>query len=422
MQREPYLVIGAKGVVSAVRIGCCRLCGWRGLTTVLDLGTMAFTGIFAKPGVEVPRGPLELVECESCGLVQLAHEFPLDLLYGNAYGYRSGLNPSMSEHLRGIALEAWRIARPDVGDVILDIGSNDGTLLNAFPSSANRIGYDPLADKYAEHYAHGIVRHSELFTARSVDVVGRNRAAIVTSIACFYDLPDPVGFARAIWQVLKDGGIWILEMATTEDIAGMAWDQICHEHQEYYSEQHVAEILYRAGFERLSMAHNNANGGSVRIVAKKVQQRAVTPLVSNPQQHQWNGLSERVRATCSAIKAHLEREKAAGRTVWGYGASTKGNVLLQSAGIGPDLLPLIVDANPDKDGCVTPGTGIPIKYDSRPQWNGPSVPDAFLVLPWHFRDFIVKKEVGFLARGGELIFALPEFQVVNKDGVREVGA
>ena len=412
--------------MSHERIQSCRLCGWPSLTSVLDLGEMAFTGMFPKPGVEVPRGPLELLECDACGLAQIAHAYSPEVLYGNSYGYRSGLNPSMVAHLKELATEAWQIAKPERGDVVLDIGANDGTLLGFFPSTVNRIAYDPLAEKYAKHYDRGIVRHAELFTEASVDVVGRDRASIVMTIACFYDLPDPVGFARAVWAILKNGGIWVIEIATADNIWNGAWDQICHEHQEFYGIEQLRDICDRAGFSVVNVFDDDVNGGSTRLIAAKEsarewypspfsESRAILPV-------RWAETRETIDRQCAALKAYLEAEKKRGRIVWGYGASTKGNVVLQRAGIGPELLPCIVDANPDKDGCVTPGTGIPIVTEATSRWIGAGEPNAFLVLPWHFREFVIQKEHTFLDTGGELIFALPKLEVVTKDGVREVAA
>ena len=426
-------------------ISKCRLCGWEGFSPAIDLGEMAFTGYFPKqrsdvplsPGEEaVPRGPLELVECDACGLVQIAHHYASDLMYGPTYGYRSGLNASMAQHLKGIAEQGWRLAKPERGEAVVDIGANDGTLLNCYPDHVRRFAFDPLADKWAQYYKPGIVRFSGCFDAeQGIAIVGRDNAKIVTSIACFYDMPDPVGTARGIYAILKDGGIWILEQATTDSVIEIgAWDQICHEHMEYYATAQILDILERASLRLIGLQRNSANGDSWRIIAQKggnlpgLDKSEYRTAYSH---YSWDNLRARIDRNCRELKSFLEAEKSAGNIVWGYGASTKGNVVLQRAGIGPELLPLILDANEEKDCAETPGTRIPIRLWKGPWiggtcnpeelWKG-TAPQSFLVLPWHFRDFIIEKEHAFLKAGGKLVFALPNLEIVTKESVREKAA
>lgn len=397
----------------------CHLCGWPHLTRVLDLGTMALTGVFPRPGQDVPEGPLEVVTCDACGLAQLGHVYPLHELYGAHYGYRSGLNPTMVAHLRSIAEDAWRLAAPEPGDFVVDLGSNDGTFINLYPDSVTRIAFDPLLPKYAEHYRTGVEPFPEFFTPASALKVPQGRAAIVTSIACFYDLPDPVGTARAIARLLKPGGIWVVEVADLDAmIRNMAFDQIVQEHVEYYRGGDILGMARRAGLSYVRDVQNDINGGSCRFVFRKggldIPEFTIERVID------WPAFQHRIDRACVALRQFLEDEHDSGRTVWGYGASTKGNVVLQRAAITPDLLPLILDANPDKDGCETPGTHIPIRFEDRPLVAVPGRPETVLVLPWHFRDFIIQKEREFLRQGGRLVFALPTLEVVTKDALKEV--
>jgi hypothetical protein len=394
------------------KISTCRLCGWAGLRTVVDLGTMAYTGYFPKPGEVVPEGPLEIVECESCRLAQLAHEYDPAEMYGPTYGYRSGLNPSMVEHLRGVALDAWKYAKPEAGDLVVDIGANDGTLLGFYPDSVKRIAIDPLCEKYADHYKPGIARAGVPYTpSNGIAFVGYGQAKIVTTIACFYDFADPVGVARSIYGILRDGGVWIIECATAESITSGAWDQINHEHTLYLGIRQLVEIIERADLRIIGYGKSDVNGGSVRIVCQKGGRWPAvgTDLKWGNGFTVWGGVQERIDADCAKLRHYLESAKRDGRRVIGYGASTKGNAVLQRAGVTPELIDEIVDVNPDKIGSVTPGTGIPIAASS------PS-PSAYLVLPWHFEKFIVEKEREFLQHGGELIFALPKFHRVTRNG------
>ena len=306
----------------------------------------------------------------------------------------------------------------------MDIGSNDGTLLGFYPDIVRRMGFDPLADKYADFYAPGVLRCSDFFTpSLGIATVGRGQAKIVTTIACFYDIPDPVGFARAVWAILDEGGIWVVEMATVDDILGGAWDQICHEHTEYYGINQIADIIERAGLRTIGATPNDVNGGSIQFVFQKGGHHQAITIGRAHKERDWTGLASRIDKQCQQLRDYLVEQRANKKVIYGYGASTKGNVILQRAGIGPDLLPIIYDASAEKNGKVTPGTGIRIETMQAALEAGPLTsltvsPDAMLVLPWHFREFVINKERAFLEGGGELVFALPDLEIVSSAGVR----
>ena len=413
------------------RLSACRLCGWEDLPTVLDLGEMAFTGIFPKPGEDVPSGPLELVKCGACNLVQLAHVYDQAVLYGPSYGYRSGLNQTMVAHLKEVAALAWREARAEPGETVIDIGANDGTLLAANPKSARRVGIDPLADKWADCWPEGAVRIAKSFPCSPWSPKGDSLnlpAAVVTSIACLYDAQEPVKWARVIANWLRPGGIWIIELALAGHILSGAWDQVCHEHALYFGASQLSDLMTRAGLRVVKAVDTSTNGGSLLLVAKK--EEGCHLWSPREREEDWPELTHKIEKTCVDLRECLEAYKAAGKTVWGYGASTKGNVVLQRAGIESDLLPRIMDANQEKDGKQTPGTQIPIfthtgswvappgLKDERAGIGGPlQRPHAFLVLPWHFRDFVIEKEYAFLEASGKLIFALPKLEIVTKESL-----
>jgi hypothetical protein len=403
----------------------CRVCGNRNLELVLDLGQQALTGIFPKPSdPAIPKGPLELVFCPDCTLVQMKHTYNPEQLYGQNYGYRSGLNKSMVRHLNLKAEYLTRLATLKSGDRILDIGSNDGTLLGAYSiEGLYKLGIDPTAGKFRKYYKESINLVEDFFSVENYRrVAGEKQAALVTSIAMFYDLESPVGFARDVRKILADDGVWHFEQSYLPTMLRMnSFDTVCHEHSEYYSLHSIQEILERAEMKILDVTFNDINGGSFAVTAcrKNSSREPNTPLV------EWVLESEKQSGIDTAapiidfakgipVKAQLlvdllKRLATAGKTVIGYGASTKGNVLLQYAGITGDLLQAIAEVNTDKFGHVTPGTKIPIISDEQAR---AMKPEFFLVLPWHFRNDILSREHDFIREGGKFIFPLPEPEIV----------
>lgn len=406
----------------------CRICGNRDLVPILDLGQQALTGVFpGRSDDPVTVGPLELLKCHgdsACGLVQLRHSYDSREMYGDNYGYRSGLNRSMVRHLetkvRGL------LDRHPAGpaDLVLDIGSNDGTLLSFYPPNLRRVGMDPTSAKFREHYAEGIEVITDFFSASAfAERFGNAKARIITSIAMFYDLDDPTAFVRQIAEVLHDEGVWHFEQSyLSAMLARNAYDTVCHEHLEYYSLRQIEWMLDRCGLRVLDVALNDINGGSFAVTVGKVGSRHIPNSASIDRfraEEARSGLDtldpyrafeQRVFAHRDALVALLLRLAGDGATVVGYGASTKGNVILQFCGLTPALLPCIAEVNPNKFGCVTPGTHIPIVSENEAHQRRP---DYLLVLPWHFRDNLIEREAQFLSRGGRMIFPLPEIDIVG---------
>lgn len=404
----------------------CLVCGCRELAPVLDLGTMALTGLFpATPDEAVPAGPLELVRCTGeCGLVQLRHVYPAHLLYGDGYGYRSGLNVSMVEHLRSVA--AWALARTEGlgrGDIVLDIGSNDGTLLSSYAPGPTLVGIDPTIRKFGHHYRDDVQRVPDFFTA---DLwrrcFGRDRAKLVTSIAMFYDLVDPVGFASDVAEILAPDGVWITEQSYLPTmLERTAYDTVCHEHLEYYGLRQIDYIARRAGLQIIDAELTETNGGSCIVALSRsrpaVERVAVRELLSaeaNLDSGTYERFASAVSAHRSALCSALDRSAANGLVTFGYGASTKGNVILQHCGLTAADLPYFAEVNEEKFGRFTPGSGIPIVAE---QVARAFEPDQYLVMPWHFRAAIVAREQEFLSGGGGLMFPLPEVDLVKRPRV-----
>lgn len=403
----------------------CRVCGSQAITEVLDLGTTAFTGVFpASPEEKIDHGRLSLLVCEGCGLVQLADSFPADVLYGDNYGYRSGLNASMLQHLRRTANRLERLAGLSAGDVVLDIGANDGSLLRSYTTPGiTRVGIDPTIAKFHEFYDDATICVADFFNAANFDSVSTQRAKVVTSIAMFYDLEDPVAFARDISASLTDDGLWHFEQSYMPwMLRSGAYDTICHEHLEYYSLTTIQRILDDAGMMIVDVATNAVNGGSIAVTAAKAngswKPASIIPewLLKEEARNRvhevatWAAFAETVRSRQSDLHELLTALRDSGKKVMGLGASTKGNVLLQTSGITADLLPYVGDVNPYKFGRFTPGTNIPIVSEADVL---AMEPDYLLVLPWHFRETFMVTLEPFLARGGRLIFPLPDLEIVG---------
>lgn len=406
------------------KIDKCRVSGNPNLISVLNLGHQALTGVFPRSVDEsITVGPLELVWCMDSGLLQLAHSFDAGEMYGENYGYRSGLNQSMVRHLTQKISYLERFAEVQTGDIVLDIGSNDCTSLKAYKTPGlRRIGIDPTGAKFKQYYPDDVSLVPDFFSAANFRKVESRQAKVVTSIAMFYDLENPIAFVEQIAEVLADDGVWHFEQSYMPSMLRMcSYDTICHEHLEYYSLAVVEKILDKAGMEVLDVQTNAVNGGSFAVTAAKRggSRKRNQPVIQwMLEQEERMGLNtpapyrdfeERVFRHRADLTRLLQALAADGKKVLGYGASTKGNVVLQFCGITTAEVAAIAEVNPDKFGCFTPGTHIPIISEEEARAMNP---DYFLVLPWHFKDAIIAREQEFIARGGKLIIPFPEIEII----------
>jgi SAM-dependent methyltransferase len=386
---------------------------------------MELTGFFPKENENVPKLPLELAKCEDCGLTQLYHNFDVGQLYGETYGYRSGLNVSMINHLNDIADELTSLINICDHDNILDIGSNDGTFLGCYKKrkNINFLGIDPSANKFRNYYKNDIDLIINFFSKEIITEKYNNKKfAIVTTVAMFYDLPDPIKFAQDICDILKDDGIWFSEQSyCISMIKATSFDTICHEHIEYYCFKQFKHICDIVGMKIVKLEFNNINGGSFNcVVTKKTNHKLVEcpleiELVLNNETEFWKTnpieiLKNNIELTNSKLFQLFDEINNNNKIIHGYGASTKGNVLLQYFNIKRDILKYICEVNEYKFGKYTPGTLIPIISDTESK---NLRPDYYFVLPWHFRDNIINKEIDYLKSGGKLIFPLPKLEIIS---------
>ncbi len=411
--------------MSYKKIDRCRICGNSHLERVLDLGEQMLTGVFPREkGAQFTRGPLQLVKCagedDVCGLLQLEHSYDLGEMYGENYGYRSGLNASMVTHLHNKVKHIMGLVELHDGDLVIDIGSNDSTTLQAYPSKGlTLVGVDPTGVKFHTYYPQHIQLIPDFFTSELLKArFPGQKAKVVTSFSMFYDLEDPLGFMRQVFDVLADDGVWVFEQSYMPTMLDTnSYDTVCHEHLEFYALRQIKWMADRVGFKIIDVEFNDVNGGSFSItVAKSHGDTTVALVVQNILDEElakgldtlqpYHDFARRVERSRAELLAFLADARAQGQRVAVLGASTKGNVLLQYCGLATNDLACVGEVNPEKFGCYTPGTWLPIVNENDLLLDEP---DFLLVLPWHFRKFFVTNRKWKTAR---LVFPLPRLEVV----------
>lgn len=404
----------------------CRICGGEDFETIMSLGHQVMTGTFPKSQDEdVTGGPVDLIRCSAskgCGLVQLKQSYNLSDMYGLNYGYRSGLNPSMVSHLHSKVDKILSLDILNQGDLIIDIGSNDATTLKRYPRNNYKlVGIDPTGIKFSSYYPPEIDLIPDFFSAEAVKKATQGtKAKVITAFSMFYDLEDPISFAKEIAGALDKEGIWIFEQSYMPAMLKTnSFDTICHEHLDFYGLRQIKWILDAAGLKLIDVEFNDINGGSFSVTAALIEskrpqnidlidkilneERALGLATSAP----YDAFKARVFEEKDKFMNFLSDAKHAGKKVCGLGASTKGNVLLQYYGVTKDLIYQIGEVNEDKFGSFTPGTLIPLVSESVALGNNP---DYIVILPWHFREFFVNLPA---LKGRKLVFPLPKFEIVE---------
>lgn len=407
-------------------ISKCRICGNENLQRVVDLGCQYLTGVFPQSKSEnLTKGPLRLVKCHGdgdvCGLLQLDCSYDLDEMYGENYGYRSGLNAGMVAHLHEKVKRIEASVELAPGDLVVDIGSNDGTTLRGYRDDLHLVGVDPTGNKFKDYYPPNVELIADFFSG---DLLTRaypgKKAKVITSFSMFYDLEAPLDFAEQVANALNEEGVWVFEQSYMPlMLERNAYDTICHEHLEYYGLSQIVWLAEKVGLKIIDVEFNDVNGGSFSVVAAHAQSRhteATDKVQSILEQERKLGLlglepylqfAKRIKKSRESVRSFLKTAREEGKSVYGLGASTKGNVLLQYCELGENDIVAIGEVNPDKYGCFTPGTWIPIEEEREI-----IARDAgyLLVLPWHFRN-------NFLANPAfqdmNLVFPLPELEVVT---------
>jgi hypothetical protein len=333
----------------------------------------------------------------------------------------------MVRHLQQKVARILGLVKLEPDDLIVDIGSNDSTLLQAYPKDCLLVGIDPSGPKFKRYYPDHIELIPDFFNGDLVRArFPRKRAKVITSIAMFYDLEQPLNFVKDVADLLDDEGVWVFEQSYLPFMLQTnSYDTVCHEHLEYYAVKQIKFITDRMGLKIIDIEFNDVNGGSFSVTAAKRSasypeaQAAIARALKEETELGIDKLStyetfaSRILGHREALLSTLRELQQKKKKVLGYGASTKGNVLIQYCGIDSRLVPFIAEVNQDKFGAYTPGSRIPIVSEAEARGMRP---DYFFVFPWHFKPAILQREQQFLHDGGRFVFPLPTLVVISARG------
>jgi SAM-dependent methyltransferase len=413
----------------ASTINSCRACGSKSLIPIISLGRQYISNFIDDNYIykDEEKVPLELVLCNpnstGCGLLQLKHTTSRILLY-KQYWFRSGLNETMREALRDITQKAEKLVKLSPSDIVLDIGCNDGTLLRSYKSKCKLVGFEPANNLIKEAKEDTDIIINDFF---SFNIFEKHfdglKCKIITSVAMFYDLDDPNSFVRDVVKCLAYDGIWIIQMAYLQPMLKLnAFDNIGHEHLEYYSFKSLKNLLEKYNLEIFNVEMNEVYGGSFRVYVKHSKNKSISVLssVTNLERDEkefgfddkktYEDFAMRVKNIKNRLYNFIQDETKKGKIVYAYGASTKGNTLLQYCNLDRSLIKKAADRDPIKHGKKTIGTEILIISEEQARLEKP---DYFLILPWHLLNYFKQREKEFLNKGGKFIVPLPEFKIVD---------
>ncbi|MCX6056533.1 MAG: class I SAM-dependent methyltransferase [Chloroflexi bacterium] len=394
----------------------CRMCGSNDLREMLSLGEQFINDFVPPEGIgKGLKAPLELVMCSHCSLLQLRHTAPQELLYARYYWYRSGVTDTMRAALRDITAEIENMVPLQAGDVVLDIGANDGTMLASYTvPGIRRVGCEP-ADNLVDmlHQNVEYVMHDFWDYERYMKLAGEwgfGKAKVITAIGMFYDLEDPNQFIADACRALTDDGVFVAQlMCLAPMLQKNDLGNICHEHLEYYSLESLRYLFETNGLEMFKIEENEVNGGSYRIFARHYKGTGIS-FEEKITQDDILAFGKRLEDNRDRCMEFIKGEVTKGTTVYVYGASTKGNVILQYFGLDNKLITAAAERSPEKWGKFTIGTWIPIVSEEEARR---AQPDYFLVLPWAFFKEFYARESEWRAHGGKFILPLPDFRVVE---------
>ena len=408
----------------------CRNCKKKNFNKISKIGHQPISSLFLNRRVKINTYSLDLYQCKNCNLVQLSKIPNLKDMYGSEYGYKTSVSNLMIDHLKKkvSSLKKYNVFKKK--SKILDIGSNDGTFLNFFSKNKkffSLYGIDPSASAFIKNYKKDVNIIIDFFNKKNVkkNFIDKGlKFSLITSYAVFYDIEEPNNFCKDINALLTKNGVWSVEFSYFPLLLNnLTYDQICHEHCVYYSLGTFKKIISKNNLKILDFSFNEINGGSIEVVVAKKnskfksQRLKINSTIQDEKkinQKDFEKFNLRMENSKKNLQLFLMGQKK--KDVIGYGASTKGNVILNYCGITKKNLLYICDANKAKEGKFTPGSHIEIISKCKMRRLNPKY---LLVLIWSFRSEVIKQEEKFIKKGGKLIFPLPVLHIVDKQNYKK---
>lgn len=406
---------------TSISIKKCRSCDSKNLEEIISLGKL-YLSDFLQKNLKPKSYPLTLVLCKKCFLLQLKHTTPKNALYTERYGYKSGINQTMKDELKEIVGDAIKKIDKPINKIIgVDIGANDGTLLSFYPKKVYRIAVEPIKKFAKESRKNADEVINNFFTYESYSKKIKNKKAdIITAISCFYDMPEPNKFVSDVKKIMDDDGIFIIQQ---NYLVGMleqnAFDNIVHEHLEYYSLLSLTNLLKKHDLEIFDVKLRELNGGSFKTYICHKGKRTISKNVLEMQLSEkklklnnkkiYKDFAKRINENKEELSELIKKILKEKKTIYIYGASTRGNTLLQFYKLNNNHVKFAVERNSEKHGKIIASVGIPIISEEQARIDQP---DYMLVLPWFFKSEFLKRENKYLKSGGHFIFPLPKLEVV----------
>ena len=405
-----------------MKIKKCRICKSSNLKELFSFGKLCFTGKFPSKSQNIKKEPITLIICKTCELVQLGHSFDLNYLYGPDYGYRTGINKTMLNHVKKVVMNLSKKTKVKKNDFVLDIASNDGSLLKYYNKKVNTFGIDPILEKYKNQYKNINYKIPDFFSAKKIMKMTKKKFKIITALSVFYDSENPDKFIKDVKKLLANEGVFLLEFADLASIVKhKLFDTICHEHLEYYSSKVIFYLCSINDLRVFDIKENDINGASkqyfichqnskyksnhLKIKSILNSEKKLNLSKENTYKKFYKIINNSKNKLNRFIKKAIKRKKI----IHGYGASTKGNVLLQYYGINNKMIDYIAERNENKYNLYTPGSRIKIISETLSR---SYKPDYYLVLPWHFKKEILIREKEIRKKGTKFIFPLPKLKVI----------